>query len=154
MWQQGSVSTSDLSVKSAASVGVTFSGVQLTGFSVVFNNALGPSLPHSLIFKFWPTFDLWGLTLKLVPNTWGLFAVFPCFPSDFLAGLLFSLLILLTEKNTQPGSWELCFIWRLYWGLWPGRKLLSYENLFQRDKQGARIYRSFCWKKTKHNKTM
>ena len=58
MWQQGSVSTSDLSVKLAASVGVTFSGVHLTGLSVVFNNALGPNLPHSLIFKFWPTFDL------------------------------------------------------------------------------------------------
>ena len=50
--------TSDLSVKLAASVGVPFSGVHLTGFSVVFNNALGPNLPHSLIFKFWPTLDL------------------------------------------------------------------------------------------------
>lgn len=98
--------------------------------------------PH-LIFEAW----LWNLFLI----HGGSLLSSPVSPLRLLAGLWFSLLILLTEKNTQPKSWELCFIWCLCWGLWPGRKLLSYEELFQRDTQGARIYRSFCWKQ---NKTM
>ena len=58
-----------------------------------------------LIFEAW----LWNLFLTHGSSLLSS----PVSPVRLLAGLWFSLLILLTEKNTQPTSWELCFIWCL-----------------------------------------
>ena len=55
------------------------------------------------------------------------------------------------KRNTQPKSCELRCIPEPYWRLYsPGDSLSdSSEELFQRSKGGARISRSFCWKKKK-----
>lgn len=54
----GSASTSDLSVKLAAQL-ASHSQAFLSQVSLWFSTMpWGPNLPHSLIFKFWPTFDL------------------------------------------------------------------------------------------------
>ena len=56
------------------------------------------------------------------------------------------------KKNAHRTSWELCFIQGHYWELYsPGYSLSdSSEELFQRGKRAAWIYKSFCWNKTKH----
>ena len=56
------------------------------------------------------------------------------------------------EKDAQLKSWELCFIWGHYWGLYSPRSSLSHnsEELFRRYKGGARIYRNFSWKKNRN----
>ena len=54
---------------------------------------------------------------------------------------------MLTEKNAQPKSWELCFIRPTCWGLKPRSSLSdSSEGLLWRGKGEARICRSFATK--------
>ena len=60
------------------------------------------------------------------------------------------------KKNTQPKSWELCFIQGTFLGLWAweAASQLTLRKLLRGGEERARIYRSFARRAGSRNKTL